>query len=177
MQNKNVWWIVGGIVLIAVLAIVLRGDKGVPRQEGLPEAVETKRQAIYAAAARKDYEHLETLIGSPFRYSFGGENPGGFDEFLKVTSENLPNQESKQKDIFAVIRKILALPYGVQGDIYVWPAVFAKGAGDWTEEDLAQMRELFSEELIESYRQFGGYAYYRAGINSAGEWVYFIAGD
>ena len=64
-----------------------------------------------------------------------------------------------------------------QTDIYAWPSVFAKSSQEWTDEDMAEMKTLMSDKLIEDYRKFGGYAYWRIGITEDGKWIYYIAGD
>jgi len=176
MQNKNLWWVIGGVVVLVILAIVLgkRGGEQIPSQAGLPEAVESKRQAIYAAAAEGDYEKLQSLADPAINYSFGGSVPGGFAEYLKASDENL---KADSKTNFGIIRTLLRLPYGIQGNIYVWPKVFTKSAAEWTEEDLGEMRAFLTDEEIEGFRSFGAYAGHRVGITKEGNWVYYVAGD
>jgi len=140
-------------------------------QEGLPEIVEVKRQAIYKAAMEKNYDKLAEEAERVFSYSFGGSEEGGFISHLKA------NRNNENGEIFDIISKLLELPYGQQGDYYSWPSVFIKESKDWTDEDIAQMKILLTDQEIESYREFGGYAYYRIGITKEGKWVYFIAGD
>lgn len=142
-----------------------------PSQEGLPAIVEAKRQAIYQAAKEKDYDKLALQAETIFSYSFGGSEEGGFIANLKNKNDN------QNGEMFDIITTLLELPYGEQGDYYVWPSVFTKESKDWMEADIAQMKVLLTDEEIEGYRQFGGYAYYRIGITEDGKWVYFIAGD
>ena len=166
-----------------VLAIVIFASMGggIPKQEGLPDAVAAKREAIYKAARSRNYDTLAVQAATPFKYSFGETTEDGFAGFLATADEHLALDtevaKGKYKNNFEIIQALLKLPYALQGDIYVWPAVFTKGAADWTEEDIAQMKKLLPDELIEGYRQFGAYAYYRLGITEEGKWVYYIAGD
>ena len=138
-------------------------------QEGLPEQVEQKRQSIYRAAYDKNYDKLAIEAESDLSYSFGGSEENGFIDYLK-------NKENSQ-ELLSTITKLLELPYVKHSNIYTWPSVFTKEPKDWTEEDIAQMNIFLTNEEIESYREFGGYAYYRLGITEEGKWIYFIAGD
>ncbi|HSE56633.1 MAG TPA: hypothetical protein VLB02_00925 [Candidatus Paceibacterota bacterium] len=139
-------------------------------QAGLPVVVEAKRQAIYRAARSGSYEQLAAEAETPFGYSYGDPETD-FVTFLK----NAATHEGKSA--LDMIPLLLAQPYGVQGNIYVWPGVFAKSAEEWTDADIVQMKQLLTDEQIEGYRQFGAYAYYRIGITTEGKWVYYIAGD
>lgn len=143
-----------------------------PDQVGLPREVEATRQAIYVAALSRDYDRLTELATYPnFSYSFGGPHPGGFLGYLK--QREVAGKESP----FDIIPTLLRLPYGKSGGIYAWPGVFYKKSSEWTEEDVALMRTFLSDEQIESFRKFGGYIYYRVGINENGDWIFYIAGD
>lgn len=184
MQNKNI--IV--IVLIALLVIagcfffrnrkaiapiddVISQTPSLPYQAGLPQVVENKRQEIYQAAQIRDYKKLASAAASSFSYSFGPEADGGFGMFIKNQDEN------NNKKSFDIISSLLKLPYALEDDIYVWPAVFVKSSEEWTNEDLNMLRQIASEEEIKGYREFGAYVGYRIGINKNGDWVYYIAGD
>lgn len=142
-----------------------------PLQEGLPEAVEAKRQAIYAAANERNYEKLAALAEPNLSYSFGGPYEGGFVEYLKLA------EKDERMSAFDIIPKLLVLPYAFKDGRYVWPSVFYKAPAEWTEADLEIMRSLVSEETIEQYREFGGYVFYRLGITTDGKWTFYIAGD
>ncbi len=143
-----------------------------PPQEGLPASVEATRQAIYQAALSRDYDKLAALATYPnFSYSFGGPYPGGFKEYLKLA------ETTERESAFDVIPTLLRLPYGYSNGIYTWPWVHFKQPKDWTEEDVALLRTFVSDERIEHFREYGGYIYYRLGINEGGTWIYYIAGD
>lgn len=147
---------------------------GLPAQADLPAPVEAKRQAIFVAAQSRDYEELTALAEPTVNYTFGGEVPGGFAEFLKTSDSR---KQSGEQDTFETITALLKLPHSQLLNIYVWPSAFTKVAETWTEEDIAQMKKLLSDEQIEGYRKFGAYAYYRLGIREDGAWIYYVAGD
>lgn len=143
-----------------------------PDQVGLPPQVEATRQALYAAALSRDYNRLAELATYPnFSYTFGGPYPGGFIEYLKLA------ETTEKESVFDVIPKLLALPYAKSGGIYAWPGVFYKESSAWTEEDIASMKKILTDAEIENYRKFGGYLYYRVGIDEKGNWIFYIAGD
>jgi hypothetical protein len=142
-----------------------------PAQAGLPEAVEARRQAIYQAAISRDYDRLASEASEEFNYSFGGEYEGGFAGYLRLAEEN------ERLSAFDIIPTILRLPYAEKDGLYTWPSVFTIEPSKWTEEDIALMRTFLSEEQIEDFREFGGYIYYRMGIDSTGNWKFYLAGD
>jgi hypothetical protein len=141
-------------------------------QAGLPEVVEKTRQAIYIAALTRDYDKLAALATYPnFTYSFGMPYPEGFSGFLRIAAKD------EGVSAFDIIPRLLKTPYAYSNQIYTWPGLFTKEPIKWTAEDIAVLKTFFTDEEIEKYRQYGGYLYYRLGINSKGEWIYYIAGD
>ncbi|HEU0085808.1 MAG TPA: hypothetical protein VFQ59_02515 [Candidatus Paceibacterota bacterium] len=146
-------------------------DTSLATQEGLPEAVEAKRQAIYQAALSRDYDTLADEADSTLKYSFGGPYEGGFSGFMKLSAE------TEGESAFDILPILLRLPYTENNGFYTWPSFFTKEATEWTEEDVVMMRTYLTEEEIESYRQFGAYIYYRVGIMADGRWVFYLAGD
>ena len=129
-------------VIILVLSIVLLGvffafyfykQPGIPAEEtipieisnilqpqdGLPPAVEAKRQAIYRAAMSRDYENLNKETSAEFHYSFGGEYEGGFIGYLKLSETN------ESESAFDIIPTLLRLPYASKDNLYTWPSVFS----------------------------------------------------
>lgn len=142
-----------------------------PTQEGLPREVEIKRQAIYAASLSRNYEKLNNEISTDFNYSFGGEYEGGFIGYLKLSEKN------EGESVFDVIPILLRLPYAYKDNLYTWPSVFIVEPSKWTPEDIAMMKTFLTDEQIQSYREFGGYIYYRLGITQKGDWTFYLAGD
>ncbi len=145
------------------------------KQDGLPAAVEAKRQAIYAAARVHDYETLATLTTTNnFRYTFGDGHEGGFVGWLSYIDREQPTQAAN-----LTIPELLKLPYAYLSDvdIYVWPSYFPKSVEQWTEEDVGLMKLTMTDAEIQGYREAGGYLGYRIGIRSDGTWIYYLAGD
>ena len=175
MQTKNgLRIILSALALLVIGGVIFNNFKGsntLPVQGGLPEKVEAKRQAIYAAAKSEDYDKLAAEAGTPFNYSFGGEYEGGFVGYLKLAAEN------EGRSAFDILPTLLQMPYVLRGSTYTWPSVFVKTANEWTDEDIAQMKKIMTDEQIEEYRKFGSYAYYRLGISEEGNWAYYLAGD
>jgi hypothetical protein len=139
--------------------------------EPLPPAVAEMRDAILDAAHARDYDGLEALLDpATFSYSFGESgDPVGYWRML---------EEEGHVPIFGdILPLLLSTSHAKQEDIYVWPAAFAKDPSSWTEDDLADMRKLYADEDIESFRQAGGYLGYRLGIREDGTWLFFVAGD
>ena len=149
---------------------------GVPApgaQEGLPENVAAKRQAIIDAAVACDFGALEALAPENFITHFGG---GRFDQLVEWENDG----EGK----LGILLQILGMSHGVQetGDgatYYVRPGAFAADTwDDITDEQMAEIRQLHTQQELDDMRQhFDGYAGWRTGIRADGTWHYFVAGD
>jgi hypothetical protein len=137
----------------------------------LPPAVERTRDAIVDAARAFDYEALAALLDpATFSYSFGESgDPIGYWRTLE--------EEGEVPILGDFLPVVLSMHVGKQDDVYVWPAAHAKEPSAWTEEDLADMRQLYTDEEIRGFEDFGGYAGYRVGIREDGTWLFFVAGD
>jgi hypothetical protein len=138
---------------------------------GLPLAVAEKRQAIYGAAVKQHSEALASLLDpDTFSYSFGESgDPIGYWR---------RQEESEIPILGDILPGVLGTRFGLNEDIYVWPSAAAKEAPEWTRADVKSMRNAgYTDDDISSFRQFGGYTGWRAGIRADGTWLYFISGD
>jgi hypothetical protein len=62
--------------------------------------------------------------------------------------------------------------------LYVWPAAFARDTWDEiTDEEMADLLTLYTQEELDEIAGFGSYAGWRTGITAEGDWVFFVAGD
>jgi hypothetical protein len=137
--------------------LTIAGDKIVAAKRtddladrGLPTEVAEKREAIYRAAVKQDYEALEFLLDpETFSYSFGGSgDPIGYWR---------EQEEAEVPLLGDILPGVLHTRFGRTEDIYVWPSAAAKEASDWTRADLESMREAgYANEDIESFKEFGG---------------------
>jgi hypothetical protein len=137
----------------------------------LPPAVAKKRDAIVAAAKSFDYTRLRTLLDpAHFSYSFGESgNPIGYWRRLE--------HEGEVPILGDYLPTILGAPHGRQGDIYVWPAAYAKKPSEWTAEDRRWLKTFYSQKEIRGFEQAGSYLGWRVGIRKDGTWLFFVAGD
>lgn len=148
-----------------------------PEQDGLTEEAAATRERIWEAAQARDFDALGELMSEDFTSSYGGS--GGPEEAVAM----LRRMEADGEDPFGLIQQLLVMRHAAQqteggpSPIYTWPAVFAKTADQWTEQDEAELRELGTAEDIEQWRRFGSYIGWRIGIDAGGNWLYFVAGD
>ncbi len=138
-------------------------------QGGLPEAVAATRDAIVAAATDCDVDALAALTGDSFSWSFA---PAGTpNRFWRLA-------EQRGYGTLARIVDVLALRYIVEDldgrRLYVWPSAFRE---DPTEEDWQDLADVYNEEDIDLFRDFGGYIGMRVGITEDGAWIFAIEGD
>jgi hypothetical protein len=142
-----------------------------PTPSGLPSAVGEMWAGVLAAAQAKDYEGLEALaLQGPgeFSYTFGGPEKGPAAYWRA--------EAARGEDVLGILEEILRMPYGKEGDLYVWPEAYL-----WEVPFTSEQRELlaqnFSEDDITGWEDFGGYVGYRVGITQDGDWTFFVVGD
>jgi hypothetical protein len=138
----------------------------------LPPGVAEKREQIYGAAVKQQYDGLASLLDpATFNYSLGEEgDPIGY--WRRQEKDEIPV-------LGDVLPTVLHTRFGKNEDIYVWPSATSKLVQDWTEEDVQAIRTAgYTEADIQAFReQIGGYAGWRVGIRENGTWLYFIAGE
>lgn len=145
-------------------------------RSGLPSAVARIRIEIVEAATACDYERLEELAeggGSRFTFSFGGgDDPAGH---WRAGEEG---GGEPLRHLVAVLNLAHSTVAGVDPAQFVWPSAFAYE--DWDDvppEDRAALAQLYSNEELRRFEQFGSYLGHRVGITAAGDWLFFVAGD
>ena len=96
----------------------------------------------------------------------------------------LEEWENEGEGKLGILLTILDMSHAVQetgdGDTYyVWPGAFAADSWDEiTDEQMAEIRELHTQEELDQMAEFfDGYAGWRTGIRTDGNWRYFVAGD
>jgi hypothetical protein len=144
----------------------------------LPEAVETTRQAIAAAAIACDWQALDALIEpTNFRYSFGGGNdPIRFWQEAEGAVGNEP-----MRFLVETLKLNWVLdtppPEAEVPDSYIWPDAFPMIWDEVTPEMRDTLRPLYDDLDFEGFATIGGFAGYRLAITDSGDWVYFLSGD
>jgi hypothetical protein len=141
----------------------------------LPQPVVDTYMAMTFAARNKDYEALQRLInqtdGKTIRYTFGPEEPGGAVAHWQKYS---PGKQA----FFDELLTVLQTEPRLDGDIYVWPAVFGVDPDDITREQKAQWIAIMGEENYRQTTASGmGYMGMRVGIRQDGQWQFYIGED
>jgi hypothetical protein len=146
---------------------------------GLSRQAADVRTAVIDAAVACDFATMTSLAGEGFTTSFGG---GG--------AEMLQEWEEAGEGKLGVLLRLLATGYAVQtfeGDaaealgsdtLYVWPAAFARDTWEEiTDEEMADLLTIYTQEELDEIAGFGSYAGWRTGITGEGDWLFFVAGD
>lgn len=137
----------------------------------VPEAVQSKALAIQLAAKDCDLEALEALTTTDgFTASFGG---GTFSEVYENNGQAL----GELARMFGLPARLVTSE-GETLDGYVWPQAHGLDWSNVTDEMKGELEELgYDDRDFETFDAFGGYLGQRAFIDSAGEWIYYVAGD
>ena len=139
---------------------------------GLPPAVARKRAALLAAAQAGDYDELARLANpGGFTYTYGGPQPGGPAEYWRRTAEATGREPAE------ILAAILRMPYTREQGIYVWPFAYNRPPASLTPAERRQLAPIATEEQIDMWVEAGSYFGWRAGIDSDGRWLFFVAGD
>lgn len=138
-------------------------------QDGLPEAVAAKRDAIVDAAVACDIDGLVALTSAAgFTASFGA------DEATAVWTA----AEARGEPVLEALVAHLALPYRTSPEgTYTWPSAFGPAWSTLSAAEMDALRELYTQEQLDSFAQFDGYIGWRIGITAEGEWTFFVSGD
>lgn len=138
----------------------------------LPDRVAEKRAAIVAAAASCDLARLEGLAAGDFRTSFGG---GGVEN-LALWEESGEGRLDTLLELFGTTPGLIEIETGET--FYVWPAAATYASWEDVPDDLvAELDSVIRPGDLEEFAAFGSYLSWRTGIDSNGNWIYFIAGD
>lgn len=135
---------------------------------GLNAAQVDTYDGIMQALQTCDWNGLEALLPSNgFSASFGGE------EAPDVWSNAEAYGETPLRDLHTT----LGLTVGIQATEAVWPAAFAQDWSDVSDVARAELRDAGYDDADFAVFADIGYAGYRAGIDTDGNWNFFVAGD
>jgi hypothetical protein len=152
-------------------------------QPELPPAVREMRERIVNAALRCDYDALNALAldgRDVFSYSFGDpdEEPG---EYWRMIEEAKPRF---REPVVSLLVQTLDLSYCTQrfedpdgkGMVtqYEWPSAQCDAP---TDEQWAELEGLYTDDEIQTMKDFGGFIGWRIGILEDGDWISYVAGD
>ena len=147
----------------------------VPDQE-LPGPVADTRRSIVRAAVACDYEALAQIASmgtGGFSYSFG--ETGAPAEFWQ-------RAEARGERVLRALVEVLRMPFASrtlnEATQYVWPS--AHNYERWADvphADREALSRLYDEDRLRAFQQFGSYTGHRVGIDGAGAWMFFVAGD
>ena len=136
--------------------------------QGIPQAVEDKRRAIFGMAASCDLEGLANLAlteGAVFSY---GAEPDPLRAWVRSARNGF--------DVMAwIVRLFNATPAIDDAGTYAWPAVHATNS----EADWQELSGILSAAEFEQYslHRDSGWLGLRIGIAEDGTWRYVVAGD
>jgi hypothetical protein len=152
-------------------------------QPELPPAVAEMRNRIVRAALRCDYDALNVLALDGrdfFSYSFGDpeDEPGDYWRMIEQAKPRF------RQPVLSLLVQTFDLSYCTQrfedpdgeGMVtqYVWPSADCDTP---TEEQWAEVEGVYSDEEIQTMKDFGGFIGWRIGILEDGDWTFYIAGD
>jgi len=83
----------------------------------------------------------------------------------------------------AIMIELMEAPYSIiptedgQPEIYVWPAYATNDLSALSPSELIDVYKIVSHQDLEEMQLYGGWYFYRVGIDATGEWRYFVASD
>jgi len=136
----------------------------------VPDEVQSKALAIQLAAKDCDLDALEALTSPDgFTASFGGGT-------LAEVYANNGQAIGELARMFGLPARLVTNEEELDG--YVWPQAHGLDWPNVTDEMKSELEELgYDSRDFETFEAFGSYLGQRAFIDSAGEWIYYVAGD
>ncbi|MEQ8841705.1 MAG: hypothetical protein RIB98_12055 [Acidimicrobiales bacterium] len=135
------------------------------------EAADTFR-AVVDAAVDCDYDGLAVAAGGDITLSFGGPYE---------VAPYLEDAEQRGDELLRILVQLLAMPPGLLNgpaadtDIWVWPT-FWEDDEPATPAEQTAIEAIYGEPFDEVLFE-GAYLSHRIGIDVAGDWLFFVAGD
>lgn len=145
----------------------------------LPEKVRQARDELLAAAKSGDAETLRPIIKRQTNMpvlSFGAV----LDPILFLRDSS---NDGEGRELMAIMIELLEAPYAItpaengEPEIYVWPAYASNDLENLTPKELIDVYKIVSHQDLEEMQLYGGWYFFRVGIDANGEWRYFVAGD
>jgi hypothetical protein len=145
----------------------------------LPEPVRRMHDRLLEAAKSGEVEALRPFLrtGSSATQLTLGTMEGDPIAFLKQQAGDEGGQE-----ILAILEEVLSAGYvhmdaGEPEELYVWPYFFAYPIDRLDARQRVELFKIVTAGDYEDMKNFGGYIFYRVGIDPEGRWVFFVAGD
>ncbi|MCF4097866.1 hypothetical protein [Maritalea mediterranea] len=145
----------------------------------LPPEVAKTRDLLMDAARSGDVERFRPIIDAQPdapQFSFGVVDQP--IQFLRDSSN-----DGEGLELMAIMLELLEAPYAVQdlGDgrpkMYVWPAYATHNLQGLSDQELVEVYKIVSHLDVEEMRLYGGWYFFRVGIDENGVWQFFVAGD
>lgn len=145
----------------------------------LPETVRRARDELLAAAKSGDVEALRPIIKRQTNMpvlSFGAV----LDPILFLRDSS---NDGEGRELMAIMIELLEAPYAItpaengEPEIYVWPAYASNDLVNLSPKELIDVYKIVSHQDLEEMQLYGGWYFFRVGIDANGEWRYFVAGD
>lgn len=146
---------------------------GVDFQEGpaaiFPDAVSETRAGLMQAAHDRDWKALARFIPeTDFTFTYGTErDPIAYWKSLEASGTR----------VLHILTKLMCYTGSEYEGVYSFPEAAEKPPSEWTEGDMAPLREIYSAQELDRLRRQDSYYGWRVGIEPDGTWVFFVSGD
>lgn len=140
-----------------------------PTPPELGEAAASTYRLIVDAAVACDVALLAEIAGEEITLTFGGPVD---------VAPYFADAEARSTEILRILVQLLAMPAGYQDEfeIWVWPT-FWQDDEPATPEEQAAIEVIFGVPFDDLLVEDLYYINFRIGIDTSGDWLYFVAGD
>ena len=145
-----------------------------PEQSDLPKPAAALRESLFQAARTCDWDELSGLLGPNTTTSFGGRRgpdrqvAGGRGDGDWSRCTGSPPRCASPRS-----RRRIELVDGP----WMWPSAAAYYWENVPKDDREALLEIYREDDLGAFDEFGGFYMYRIGISPDGEWLFFVVGD
>jgi hypothetical protein len=144
-----------------------------PEQASVPRAAAELRESIFGAARNCDWDELSGLLGPNTNTTFGGPE----DPIARWQEE-----EARGLAPMYWLASTLRLPsaqetFELVDGPWMWPSAAAYYWENLPDADRQALLDVYTEDDLVGFGEFGGFYMYRVGISPEGEWLFFVVGD
>ena len=145
----------------------------------LPRPVARMRELLLEAALAGDVDRVALLAGIGDEGAQLSLVPEGRDAGTILRQES---GDGEGFETLAILAEVLEAGYvvldeGEEGELYLWPWFAAASLDGMTPEQKVAMFRILTAADRDAMEEFGGYVFYRLGIDRDGIWRFFVAGD
>lgn len=147
--------------------------------KNLPDSVKQRVDQLIKASKAGDIEALKSIIdlsNKPFIHSFDAAQNDPIQYWKEFSGDG------EGLEMLAILFEILSSGYAIRNpgtdqEMYIWPYLSEIDVDSLTPAQLVELFTIITAGEYLDMRDFGRYVFFKVGIDSDGNWLFFVAGQ